>query len=174
MLLNESLKASMTIWGIVIEKATVLHWLFAAVVGALVRPFYAWIGSKFKKENFHLRAEVIGRQTVVETFEDMPFALTDKSGARIDNVYVIAVRFWNQGKRPLLAEHVSKDAPLRIRFEKDVRILATSTARGEEMQIFSQLWQRLIQPAARKRARRSEPRIIKTMSVVEDDVQTHF
>lgn len=123
----------MTIWGIVLEKATILHWIFGAVAAGLMRGIYAWIGSKFKRENFHLRAEVTGRQIIVETFPEMPFALTDKSGSAIANVYVIAVRFWNQGKRPLLPEHVSPDAPLRIRFHTDVRILEASTSRAEEL-----------------------------------------
>jgi hypothetical protein len=123
----------MVIWGIVLEKATILHWLFGAIAAASLKALYAWIGSKFKRENFHLRAEVIGRQIVVETFREMPFALTDKAGEPIENVYVIAVRFWNQGKRPLLAENVSPDAPLRIRFEQDVKILEASAARSEEL-----------------------------------------
>lgn len=113
----------MAIFGIFIAKERLLDLAIGAILAFVGRIVAIWIGKKFKNEHFHLRGEVIGRQIVVESLPGLPFTLLDMAQRPIQNVYFIVVRFWNQGKRPILAEHVSKDAPIAICFDESVTVL---------------------------------------------------
>ncbi|WP_426339726.1 hypothetical protein ACN9MZ_26095 [Pseudoduganella sp. S-14] len=115
----------MTILGITLEQTQLLHLAIGAVLAIIGRLISTWTWSKFKKENFELTWDVTARQIVIETFPGMPFTLAALDQEPISNVYFVSLRFWNKGTRPLLAEHISKDAPIRIHFGDEVRVLGT-------------------------------------------------
>lgn len=105
--------------------------IFLLVIAAIIGGFISYFITKNVKNKKSISFKMIQRYIVFELGGlDFPFEVIDKSTSKkLDALYCLTVRLWNNGTEPIKKEDFSTKDPLRIKLEDDVEVIGNPIVR---------------------------------------------